>query len=82
MHNRINSNHIAVTTDENGSQTKGIKIALIVVTSIIALSLSAIIFIWLCITGGLSLIHIYTSKISFFLSSCGFETLIIILLLL
>lgn len=52
MHNIINSKHIAVETDENIGQTKGTKIVLIVVSSIIALLLSAIIFIWLCITGG------------------------------
>ena len=33
MHNIINSNHIDVATDENRSQTKGIKIALIIVTA-------------------------------------------------
>ena len=52
MHNIINSNNMAVARDENRSQTKGTKIALIAMASIIALSLSAIIFIWLCITGG------------------------------
>lgn len=52
MFKRINSNHIEVKTDENRLCTKRIKIALIIVTTITALLLSFIIFIWLCVTGG------------------------------
>lgn len=52
MDNIKNSKHIEITLNGNGRFTKRKKLALIIVVSIIAFLLSAIIFVWVCVTGG------------------------------
>lgn len=52
MSNTKNLNPIASKKNGNDFWTKGKKIAFIIVGSIIALLLSFVIFMWLCITGG------------------------------
>ncbi|HCW52892.1 MAG TPA: hypothetical protein DG753_03945 [Clostridium sp.] len=47
-----NSNDNDVMKSENRRYSRNIKIALIIASSIIAILLSFIIFVWLCITGG------------------------------
>lgn len=52
MDNIKNSEHTAASTRGNRFWLKGTKLALIIAASILALFLSFIIFIWVCLTGG------------------------------